>query len=335
MTQAARIEAGFRRVVQLLKQRTGDLTTLLTTSKTSLVSAINELVNGKTYINVKDYGAIGDGVVDDTVAIQNAINFANTNALELYIPAGSYKITSALLINISNSTGSMPLTGGRRIIIRGQGSSNTNFIYAGTTAIIVFKIVGNIDGQDNLTISGLHITAASANASTRNSTGFEIRNLANFKISDITASFFNYGLKLFDSGEGIVEKSIFQYNNIGMYAAPDSVGIAPNGIEFNSCAFNSNLNVGAYILNGSTNSFIGCRVLQNGTNTTNRGIKIQYYSYTGGVGINMQGCYVEGNKGADVEVICASGGKHVLIGNTFNRTGDAYSTYNILFTPLI
>lgn len=40
-------------------------------------------------INVKDFGAIGDGETDDTVAIQTAINCLPKNA-KLYFPAGDY-----------------------------------------------------------------------------------------------------------------------------------------------------------------------------------------------------------------------------------------------------
>jgi len=50
-------------------------------------------------VNVLDYGAKGDGVTDDTTAIQNALNVTGT----IYFSAGTYKITSALNIS-SNST---------------------------------------------------------------------------------------------------------------------------------------------------------------------------------------------------------------------------------------
>jgi hypothetical protein len=46
--------------------------------------------------NVKDYGAIGDGVADDTAAIQNAIQFNAGGCI--YFPRGRYRITDTLRI---------------------------------------------------------------------------------------------------------------------------------------------------------------------------------------------------------------------------------------------
>ena len=49
-------------------------------------------------INVLDYGAVGDGAVDSTTAIQNAIDVAKGNSAidGVYFPVGTYKITSTI-----------------------------------------------------------------------------------------------------------------------------------------------------------------------------------------------------------------------------------------------
>jgi hypothetical protein len=53
-------------------------------------------------VNVKDFGAVGDGVTDDTVAIQAAINAASSiNGGAIIFPSGSFRITSQLSITSS------------------------------------------------------------------------------------------------------------------------------------------------------------------------------------------------------------------------------------------
>lgn len=45
-------------------------------------------------VNVKMFGARGDGIIDDTIAIQNAFNYGNI----IYFPPGQYKITSSITL---------------------------------------------------------------------------------------------------------------------------------------------------------------------------------------------------------------------------------------------
>ncbi len=53
-------------------------------------------------VSVKDFGAVGDGVTDDTAAIQAAIDGLATNGGTLLLPPGTYKISSTLTITESN-----------------------------------------------------------------------------------------------------------------------------------------------------------------------------------------------------------------------------------------
>lgn len=49
--------------------------------------------------NVRDYGAIGDGVADDTQAIQTALNLArDAEGGEVFLPDGQYRVTDVLLV---------------------------------------------------------------------------------------------------------------------------------------------------------------------------------------------------------------------------------------------
>lgn len=62
----------------------------------NLVSRLaDDLTLDNVFFNVKTYGAVGDGVTDDTVAIQAAIDAANGGIV--YLPAGTYIIDSIMM----------------------------------------------------------------------------------------------------------------------------------------------------------------------------------------------------------------------------------------------
>ena len=75
-------------------------------------------------VSVKDFGAVGDGVTDDTAAIQAAINYCAGRTL--YFPRGTYRCTDTLHIN-------------RGIVIVGDGSYLT---------IVKFSISGVVNGLE-------------------------------------------------------------------------------------------------------------------------------------------------------------------------------------------
>lgn len=54
-------------------------------------------------VSVKDFGAVGDGVTDDSAAVQAAINTMTTGGT-LVFPFGTYKINTSILVPYSNIT---------------------------------------------------------------------------------------------------------------------------------------------------------------------------------------------------------------------------------------
>lgn len=68
---------------------------------TSVFRTLQEKLDDR--VNVKDFGAVGDGIADDTQAFQNALDslFRNADAefrKELFVPTGHYRIASELRI---------------------------------------------------------------------------------------------------------------------------------------------------------------------------------------------------------------------------------------------
>src|SRR5437899_5759912 len=59
--------------------------------------------------NVRDFGAKGDGVTDDTAALQAAITQASGGIV--FVPAGTYVVTSQLTYNTSGAQQGLQLLG--------------------------------------------------------------------------------------------------------------------------------------------------------------------------------------------------------------------------------
>lgn len=84
---------------------TGSERVLLNQGGVTKTAAASSLLGGGTsgyeVFNVKDFGAVGDGAADDTVAIQAAVDAAGLVSpgpgTTVYLPPGTYKITSAIV----------------------------------------------------------------------------------------------------------------------------------------------------------------------------------------------------------------------------------------------
>lgn len=66
----------------------------------ALTKVTFSMIDGAS-INVRDYGAVGNGTTDDTAAIQSAITAASTSHQMVYLPVGKYKITATLTVPAS------------------------------------------------------------------------------------------------------------------------------------------------------------------------------------------------------------------------------------------
>jgi len=118
----------------------------------SLTKASYSMITGAP-ANVLDYGADPTGIADSTTAIQAAL----TASSMVYIPAGTYKVTSTLtmqsvyqkqsvligagfgftILNWAGSTSGTMLTNSTRSSLRIEGLSFVNTVAQGTTSCIV------------------------------------------------------------------------------------------------------------------------------------------------------------------------------------------------------
>jgi hypothetical protein len=133
-----------------------------------LALTVNGTICGAMTWNVKtDFGAAGDGVTDDTTAIQNAINAARVQVSggEVLIPTGKYRVTQTLVI--SQAAG---------FIIRGEGctpcepniskDSSSTIFWDGAAGGAVFKLDGILGSTvfRDMTISGKNLQRSNSQA---------------------------------------------------------------------------------------------------------------------------------------------------------------------------
>lgn len=83
-------------------------------------------------VNVRNFGAYGDGSHDDTSAIQSAIDSIKDIGGTLYFPGGRYKVTATLNLplngNMTPGGGSLPRY---QITLRGDGQGNSHIVMTG------------------------------------------------------------------------------------------------------------------------------------------------------------------------------------------------------------
>lgn len=165
--------------------------------------------------NVRDYGAVGDGVTDDSLAISNAIRDWTNNTGDLYFPNGFYLDHNAHLLSAAGAMGGY---GVRHFParIKGDGSGNSVWAYIGTNNTLL-----------GITNFGMGMESmALVNEGVGTNSGFATHGIClGGYISDVEVDGFpNYGMLLQASSFTKVYGCVFQSNNVGLRIAAYSDG---------------------------------------------------------------------------------------------------------------
>jgi hypothetical protein len=193
------------------------------------------------WINVKTDvtpAAVGDGVADDTAAIQAALSQAgggggNNWGKTVYIPAGTYKITSAL--TWQDTVGGMLIGHGRNTILKWGGSTGDTML--NSDSVRYSQIIG-------LTLDGNHV--ATCGIHQYNTLAFCANNryqhLAFYNFEAGTANY-DGGLVIGPQGSGATSESetdncLFENCNIGVMIADMNVfNQVVQNCEFYNCRY--------------------------------------------------------------------------------------------------
>jgi hypothetical protein len=205
-------------------------------------------------ISSADFATVGDGVTDNTVLLQRAINqlFSNPLADKSYldtpnsiatrvtlkIPAGIYKITNALVLP-SYAT------------IVGAGADKT--IIQNTQASDIFRFVSDVDSTTSpnnprfITIQGMTLSSPAGNNAGINASGVSDSNFEDLKISG------SWTAGVFDTHNGIYLRNSTnnRFNNItinnyhsGIYGDVGTANNTFNNLSVSACNFAVNLGNG-------------------------------------------------------------------------------------------
>jgi len=199
-------------------------------------------------INIKWFGAKGDGSTDDTSIIQATINYCLSNRKELYMPSGVYIITS-LSINAGNKSlkifGTSSMRGDE--FDAGTGHEYGTILYASTISGSTTAIsISSASTQhriilENISIQGVNDQSATAVDTT---TGLNIQNAPSTILQNVTIDRFKNGL-VFANGW----HSKFYNLEITSCYIGITLGDGMNVVAIYSCR-TTKCYIGVYVTNG-------------------------------------------------------------------------------------
>lgn len=202
-------------------------------------------------VNVKDFGAVGDGTTDDTTSIQNAAAAAKAANQGLFFPPGTYLHNATLTFNAIDVSGAGPNS---TVLLAGD-RFNSAIILAGASASLT-NIQVTTSGLQSVSNPGSRPNAATVLVSF--ATQFNILNSTitqgtgrygifaqRSSIGLISGDFFNGTASNNDTGVVLdgcfnisVHGNFFQNEDVGVLLFPFSGLLSGFGSQFISIAFN-------------------------------------------------------------------------------------------------
>lgn len=280
-------------------------------------SAVNKVFSGlpEGAVNVKDFGAKGDGITDDTIAIQNAIN---SNKSIIYVPSGTYLTTSPLLVpNGKTIIGDNPKT----TIIKNVSSN-------------VFELTGNTNlSGDNVIIESLQILGYNRQNIAINLENLETCAYANF--NNLLISKFNIAIKGSQNDRFIPIYNCRLHNNeIAIYVRNNHPLIYSNDIRGNTYGIYGKVLYDIKISNNSfsyndygiytENSFQSSQI-ENNLFFKNSIVGIQIESF----GESSEPSIISGNRftmTTNQKGIIINGSSYTINSNTFQNSEEPFET---------
>jgi len=272
-------------------------------------------------VSVLDFGAVGDGVTDDTAAIQAALNSSsNVNLVEGY----TYLITQLSMpsntrlwgrgaLKVKNSTNNNAIiNGGSTNIVLEGFSLDGNYANQTSGSGIVLSTVTN-SAIKNVTVTNVYGTGILISAGSKNS-------VTGCVVSGCGQNAAGYGIYLFASSYNLVCNNTVSNNCIGIVIETSGVltalynTITGNVSTANRAAFTQS-GAGIHIECSAGNSVNYTEVSGN-TSSLNAGPGV---SQTNGVGNNFTGNQLSNNSLAGISTAVAT--NTLISGNTCIANG--------------
>ena len=293
--------------------------------------AVGKTLNDKMQdlVSVKDFGAKGDGTTDDTASIQAAINLACTYGGNVYLPAGTYKISAALVFSMNSSL----VDPVKRPSMSGDGMAATT-IYQTANANGI-EVVG-YDPQpagyclfQDFTLYGYQ----------KNKLGMALKDIAFVTINNVYLAGWSTGLYGVNVLSSTFNDLVIRFNDGGFYFEPNAAfGFVsePNAITMSNCTVGNNDSYGGKVIGAGTFNYTGGSIEANGFGTDLSSAKWGLAIVDAGgklaqqaaCAFNISGVYFEANGGqAQFQVqqtVSRPGVTGVLNACSFTVVGTSY-----------